>query len=104
MQLSLSFVFDLTALTAIYVFGVLFVTGFVARHSNPVQPTELEPAETEALPVPPPVIESAPVDWSLWGVRELRSATLRAAFSIPSRIAGKVPTKAELVRLYEAGF
>lgn len=51
---------------------------------------------------PVPAIESAPIDWKLWGVRDLRAASQRAPFDIPARDeSGKMFNKAALVEMYD---
>ena len=114
---------EATALFSAAYFSIAFVVGFIQyeRELHPVATVpnvDIDMDEVMAIyeahhkpvitdtvipftrPYRKPVCE--PINWQLWGLRDLRKASQRSGFGIPADCNGKSLTKPQFVTLYQA--
>lgn len=95
---------EATALFSTVYFSIAFVAGFIRyEQSQPTQQPEQTAMLDTVVPFARPYRKPAcePINWSLWGVRDLRTASQRSPFGIPARDeSGKMFNKAALCDMY----
>ena len=123
MQNFLTVLIEVFSITAFLFFAIAFVVGFI-EHERELHPANAipdididieqvmedyesyhKPQLTDVVvpftrPYRTPACE--PINWQLWGIRDLRRASQRAAFGVPVEVDGKSLTKPQFVALYEA--
>lgn len=122
MQAIFTFAIEAFTVTAFAFFSIAFITGFIQyeRELCPVTVPDVDidmgelmagyeahhrPIITDTVvpfqwPYRRPHCE--PIDWTQWGLRDLRKAVQRSGFGIPAERNGRSLTKPQFVALYEA--